>query len=127
MLFVKSTNRVINDESTIRERLPLGQFLDTVETKIVGRWSKERRPGEINSKKWYSEPVVSTLDYTKSYQWISEQKEIYTDERNSRVKYFVAADEKSTVSLKEIDLFLKKRRLRNWKSFESYVKDESEI
>jgi hypothetical protein len=33
---LESTNRVVKDESTMRERLPLGQFLDTVDNKIVG-------------------------------------------------------------------------------------------
>ena len=89
----------------MRERLPLGQFLDTVDTKIVGRWSKERQPGLVNGKMWHREPIFSTLDYTKGYQWICEKKEIYTDERSSKKQYFVAAGEKKSIYLKEIDVF----------------------
>ena len=71
---LESTNRVVKDESTMRERLPLGQFLDTVDNKIVGRWSRERQPGLVNGKKWHKEPIITTLDFTKGYQWISEKK-----------------------------------------------------
>ena len=70
---LESTNRVVKDESTMRERLPLGQFLDTVDNKIVGRWSRERQPGLVNGKKWHKEPIITTLDFTKGYQWISDK------------------------------------------------------
>ena len=57
----------------MRKRLPLGQFLDTVDHKIVGRWSRERQPGLVTGKKWHKESIITTLDFTKRYQWISEK------------------------------------------------------
>ena len=64
---LKSTNRVVKDESTMRERLPLDQFLDTIDNKIVGRWSLrllnlERQPGLVNGKTWHKESIITTLD-----------------------------------------------------------------
>jgi hypothetical protein len=47
---LEATNRVIKDEDTLRERLVLSRFT-VVLFSIVNKWSKERNPTRINSKK----------------------------------------------------------------------------
>ncbi len=48
---LEATNRVIEDEDTIRERLPLSRFTIVV-FEIVNKWSKERNPTRVNAKKF---------------------------------------------------------------------------
>lgn len=55
---LESTNNVIKNENTFRQRLPLAKFLD-VSINIVNRWSKERNPE--SESELDSEPVKSNL------------------------------------------------------------------
>ncbi len=46
---IESTNRVIKDDFTFRERWPLGRFLGK-SLEVVGKWSDDRNPDNINVK-----------------------------------------------------------------------------
>ena len=70
-----ATNKVIKDEGTLRDRLPLPQFFNVVEHDIVVPWSKARDPAAVNSKAWKSVPDIELKDWTAAYQWILERKE----------------------------------------------------
>ena len=48
---LEATNRVINDEGTIREWLVLSKFTIVVFS-IVSKWSKERNTARVNLKKF---------------------------------------------------------------------------
>ena len=55
---LEATNRVIKDEDTLRERLVLSRFT-VVLFSIVNKWSKERNPTHINSKKFEHQPLIT--------------------------------------------------------------------
>ena len=64
---LESTNRVVKDESTLRNRLPLGQFLHVVEHDIIVPWSKARDPTKVNNKTWKSVPDFEFLEFSTAY------------------------------------------------------------
>ena len=72
---LEATNRVIKDQKTFRNRLPLSQFLQLA-IDIVYGWSFDRDPSNINYKKFILEPSISFNLWTNSYQWAKESKEI---------------------------------------------------
>ncbi|CAF4666795.1 unnamed protein product [Rotaria socialis] len=59
---LEATNRVIKDEDTLRERLVLSRFT-VVLYSIVNKWSKERNPTLINSKKFKHQPLITHYQY----------------------------------------------------------------
>ena len=73
---MESNNRVVKDEETLRDRLPLGQFLDLVKSKIVHNWSVARNEELPNIKAWSFEPKVSLKDYTGAFKWKMKKKSI---------------------------------------------------
>ena len=54
---LEATNNVIKKESTLRERLSLGQFFSTL-TKMIESWSNERNPFHVNSKFFFTKPLM---------------------------------------------------------------------
>ena len=64
---LEATNRVIKDEDTIRERLVLSRFT-VVLFSIVNKWSKERNPVRMNSKKFEHQPSITLSHWTEGLQ-----------------------------------------------------------
>ena len=56
---LEATNRVIKDEDTLRERFVLSRFT-VVLFPIVNKWSKERNPNFINSKRFEHQPLITS-------------------------------------------------------------------
>ncbi|CAF1495082.1 unnamed protein product, partial [Didymodactylos carnosus] len=63
---LEATNRVIKDEDTIRGRLVLSRFTVVVFS-IVMKWSKERNPIRVNSKKFEHQPSITLSHWTDGY------------------------------------------------------------
>jgi hypothetical protein len=69
------TNRVIKDEDTIRERLVLSRFTVVVFS-IVNKWSTERSPAHVNSKKFEHHPSITLSYWTDGCNWAKLNKEV---------------------------------------------------
>ena len=65
---VEATNAVIKKQYTLKERLPVGQFLHTV-ADILRNWSESRSPANINCKHFATVPTISLSEWTRAYQW----------------------------------------------------------
>ena len=70
---LESTNAIIKAEHTMRERLPVGQFL-SVMVEIVNEWSDRRNPVSPNCIKFKKTPKVSLAEWTKAFQWAAENR-----------------------------------------------------
>lgn len=74
---LESTNAVIKTEHTLRERLPVGQFLNNVQSLLL-KWSKDRNPESPNFKKFSEVVSVSLQQWTVAYQWaMTNEKVLY--------------------------------------------------
>lgn len=74
---LESSNLVVKDDGTLRKRLPCGQFVELMKTKIVKNCSIERNPKQIfndelvdniNCKIFAKEPKIELDDWTYAYQ-----------------------------------------------------------
>lgn len=73
---LESTNNVIKREFTLRERLPLSDFLDLL-LQIVKVWSEERDPkGNCNAKEFITKRKPTLAEWTRGYQWARMKKTI---------------------------------------------------
>jgi hypothetical protein len=98
---LEATNRVINDGDTIRERLVLSRFTVVVFS-IVNKWSKERNPVRINSKKFKHQSSITLSHWTDGYQWVKLNKEVISVPNGNTTKYYLPADEETKITEKEI-------------------------
>lgn len=57
---LESSNRKINDDGTFHKRVPISEFLNIIDTRIIYDWSIERDPNAINKKVFSLEPEVTT-------------------------------------------------------------------
>lgn len=98
---LEATNRVIKDEDTIRERLALSRFTVVVFS-IVKKWSKERNPAGINSKKFEHQPSITLSRWTDGYNWVTLNKEVVSISNGDKTIYYLPADQEITITDKEV-------------------------
>jgi hypothetical protein len=109
---LEATNRVIKDENTFRERLPLSRFKELV-FEIVEKWSKSYQRG----LKQYNDKQTISLDlWTNGYQWVKSEKSILSTESNNSVQYYIPAGDETRITNAEIDVMKKMK----WYSFDQY-------
>jgi len=65
----ETTNLVIKDEDKIREQLVLSRFTVVVFS-IVNKWSKERNPAHVDSKKFEHQPSTTLSHWTDFFPTI---------------------------------------------------------
>ena len=62
----RQTNNVLKRENTARERLPVGQFLNTL-VDVVREWSKAKNSEEVNCIPFYETPFIELRHWTDAY------------------------------------------------------------
>ena len=98
---LEATNRVIKDEDTLRERLVLSRFT-VVLFSIVNKWSKERDPTLINSKKFEHKPLITLSVWTDAYNWVQLNKDVMSICNGDTTMYYLPAGEETRITDKEI-------------------------
>ncbi len=98
---LEATNRVIKDEDTIRERLPLSRFTVVV-FEIVNKWSKERNPARVNSKTFEHQSLIKLSHWTDGYNWVKLNKEVVSILNGNTTIYYLPAGEETTITEKAI-------------------------
>jgi len=76
---LEATNGTIKKEHTIRERLPLAQFLNVAVAKILPSWSTERDISNLNCKRFAEVPSKTLNLWTKAYQWAISDVTVLSD------------------------------------------------
>lgn len=80
---LESFNRIIKDEYTLRERLPLSFFLNVAD-EMVSTWSSQH-----SSNKVFAESLTLSLKlWTDSYQWAKLPKKIILTDKDDKFKYY---------------------------------------
>ena len=98
---LEATNRVIKDEDTIRERLVLSRFTVIVFS-IVQKWSTERNPARVNSKKFEHQPSITLSQWTDGYNWVKLNKEVISVSNGDKTIYYMPADQEITITDKKV-------------------------
>ncbi|CAF4368506.1 unnamed protein product [Rotaria sp. Silwood2] len=112
---LEATNRVIKDEDTLRERLVLSRFT-VVLFSIVNKWSKERNPTLINSKKFEHQPLITLPIWTDAYNWVKLNKAVISICNGDTTMYYLPAGEETRITDKEIKRYENCR----FNSFDTY-------
>jgi hypothetical protein len=109
---LEATNKVIKDENTFRERLPLSRF-KVLAFERVEKWSKSYQ----RDLKQYSNKQTILLDlWTNGYQWAKSNKSILSTELDNLVQYYIPVGDETKVTNVEIDVMKKMK----WYSFDQY-------
>jgi len=115
---LEATNVVLKRNCTVRERLPVGQFLVRAE-EVVRRWSEERDTSSINCKIFARSGVVRM--WTKAYHWALQKKVVIEWKQKHSTMYYTAAacsdpitsDRFATIKAKE----------NKWRTFGEFKKE----
>ncbi|RNA13113.1 hypothetical protein BpHYR1_006678 [Brachionus plicatilis] len=68
---LESWNLIIKLESTMTQRHNIGAFLTIVENDIIGRWSRDRHPDNVNREIFYTDFKCDLQLYPAAFQWTS--------------------------------------------------------
>ncbi|CAF3306315.1 unnamed protein product [Rotaria sp. Silwood2] len=109
---LESNNRVIKDENTFRERLPLSRF-KILTLEIVEKWSKSYERG---LKQFHDKQMVTLDIWTNSYQWVKLNKSIVSTKLENEIEFYIPAGQELNISKSEIDAMKKMK----WYSFDQY-------
>ena len=78
---LESWNLIIKLESAMRQCHNIGAFLTIVENEIIGLWSRDRHPDNINRAIFYTSFVISTISFfchvTKKNKFVTSKKNIH--------------------------------------------------
>jgi hypothetical protein len=124
---LESTNAVIKREHSLRERLPVGQFVNKV-VHLVTQWSERRNPNSVNCIEFAEIPRISLQLWTVAYQWAAADKAILQrpHEKDGCTQYFVASSAANkSITEKLLSKFLKGDG--KWRTFEEFKVQKFEI
>jgi len=93
----EATNRVIKDEDTLRERIVLSRFT-VILFWIVKRWSKERDPASVNSKKFEHLSLIKLSNWIDGYNWTNLSKDVISVLDVDKTIYYLPANETTTIT-----------------------------
>lgn len=118
---IEGTNAWIKREQTLRERLPVGQFLNTL-VYLLEKWSTNRDPQRVNHVPFAEEPTLSLKLWTTAYQWALSNKEVLVRTLNKNcIQYFTASSKmKKPIDKKSLQKYLKIQG--KWSSFDEFKK-----
>jgi hypothetical protein len=109
---LESFNRVIKDESTLRERQPLSRFR-ILALKTVEKWSKEYAN---QSKEFKTEATVTLELWTKGYQWAKMKKNVSSVDTDTTVEFSIPSGEELAVSQSDIIMV----KSLKWNTFQQF-------
>ena len=83
---LEATNGVIKKEHTLRERLPVGQFLNCM-AEMVKKWSEARDSSSINCVLFAETKSVSLKMWTSAYHWALSTSPMLQHDEESRTQH----------------------------------------
>lgn len=122
---LEATNNNIKNEATLRNRLPMNEFIDAAMT-IVKQWSTERDSANINFKEFALVPTLTTKLMTEGYTWFKSVKDhegaIKYRQGGDATWHFIASGERKKVAESDISKFMKEFQRPSWRNFNCFKK-----
>jgi hypothetical protein len=118
---LESFNRVIKDQKTMRERLPLKQFLHVLEKEMVAKWSASVNENTRHYKAFATEIQPTVKLMKKAYQLHSSDNLQVLFAKNEGLHYIGSKEVKACNFKLEIQSYREKKRLLKWKNFDEYT------
>jgi MULE transposase domain/SWIM zinc finger len=123
---LESTNNVIKSHYTLRERLPMHQFLSSLRN-MVFDWSLNCDPIRPNAKPFAHKPTVNLKLQTAAYNWKREKPSVLFREDGSTKTYFVSSAGNADLKERDVDMYLTQNARKNWRKFDAYVKTQRRL
>jgi hypothetical protein len=74
---LEATNKWIKEDGTLRDQLPLSEFLDVVENKIIVPWSKSRNVEDfLTTKEFQFFPPIDSALWKIAYNYHQEKRRV---------------------------------------------------
>lgn len=118
---IEATNAIIKKQHTLRERLPVGQFLNSVLSLLV-TWSKERDPQSPNFKMFSDVPSISLQQWTLAYHWAVSNKKVLQENNGSDCITFYTCSKTNNQPLTIEQLATFKQKNGKWETFDDFKK-----
>ncbi|RNA28912.1 hypothetical protein BpHYR1_040067, partial [Brachionus plicatilis] len=119
---LESWNLIIKLESTMRQRHNLSSFLTILENDIIGRWSRDRHPENVNRAIFYTEFNCDLQLYTAAFQWTSNIKTdcfIKISSSNGRI-FYSHQDLNLKLTKETVDDYILTKQNLSWRKFNDY-------
>lgn len=123
---LESTNAVIKREHTLRERLPVGQFLNSVED-LLTKWSEARNAESVNGLSFAERPTASLKEWTSAYQWASMNKRVLKQSAEDSKILFFTTSSNTTESITQEILTTFKAVDCTWDTFDNFKQSHFSI
>jgi hypothetical protein len=113
---LESSNKVIKDEDTLRERMPMGRF-KVVVFEMVEKWSRSYKN---NLKKIDKTPKIDLPTWTSAYQWAKSKKKVLSEQTAEGVQYFIPSGSKTEITTEEVKIY----KEQNQTSFDQLIEEQ---
>ncbi|RNA04733.1 hypothetical protein BpHYR1_005336, partial [Brachionus plicatilis] len=117
---IESMNNTIKKYATLRDRLPLRDFVRVMDL-MIEAWSKDRNPSFETTMKFKTIPEISTHEWTLGFNWCKSKKRIVKIRQEEEVVTCMVASEKSNVEAakESCRIYI---NTSNWNSFDEFIK-----
>lgn len=117
---LEATNAWIKRSHTLREILPVGQFVNGIVT-LIESWSKRRDPSSTNCENFADTPTRTLQQWTAAYQWTLEKRSML-QQPHSTIGWTQYSVPSHTLQ-KDLTPKLLKQHLKTegkWKTFDAF-------
>lgn len=87
---LEATNNVIKEKATLRDRLPVRDFLKSMD-KLLYNWSFDRHSDFRTTIRFHQKPLISTHEYTLGHNWLKKNKRIVKIKHQNKEVYMVTS------------------------------------
>jgi len=124
---LEATNNNVKNECTLRERLPLGEFFGK-SVEYVRQWSLDLDEEKVNSNIFALKPTIPLQLETAAYNWARSKVYVKTETSKGRTTHFIQpSNNPKRLTVSEIQQYERHAKRLSWKTFESYVKWQSQL
>jgi len=125
---LEAINSWIKKEGTLRERLPLRDFIECT-FRIISNWSCDRSPISPNYKSFALYPDYPTSLISKSYEFAKTRASTIKQRRlnNEQINCFIPATGKAGLRIDDIEKYLQSCKNLSWKRFDTYKKCKNRL
>lgn len=111
---LESISASLKKEHTLREKLPVKQFLNNV-VELLSKWS-------LNCKKFSEVKTISLKEWTSGYEWVLKNKNVLRKDIENGTNFYVTSSNSDEQLINEEMLENYLELQENWSSFEEFKK-----
>jgi hypothetical protein len=120
---LESLNGHLKTGHTLRNRLPILEFLGGLQDRLLPAWSKDRGPDCPTQKTFAQLPTLSTATWSKAYAFAHENRQMLSRREGDQRLYFIKATGGADLTEEVLEGRLRRLEERSWGTWEEYAAD----